>query len=159
MESYYICPFQSSLIYLAWCFQSSPRGSMYQKNISFQDNNILFPLLSTTAISNNTNCAKGKSFEESDSMWGVSRCGGSGRKRNSETEETVWHRGPRPERDWPVFDTEKRTVWLSTEREKELGSRWGAGLGKGQFRQGHVCYCSVFAFSVHKGNALKYFKS
>ena len=65
---------------------------MYQKIISFQDNNILFTLCSTVAILSNTKCAKGKSFEESDSVWGISRCGGSGRKRNSETEETVAQR-------------------------------------------------------------------
>ena len=52
--------------------------------------------------------------------WGVG-VKGAGRKRNSETEETMWQRDLRPERDWPVFKTEKRAVWFSTEREKELG--------------------------------------
>lgn len=57
---------------------------------------------------------------QTDTEWGAG-VKGAGRKRNSETEETVWHRGLRPERDWPVFKTWKRTVWLATEREKELG--------------------------------------
>lgn len=43
---------------------------------------------------------------------------GVGRRRNFETEGTGWHRGCRPERDWPVFKTEKRPACGCSWRKK-----------------------------------------
>ena len=89
---------------------------MYQKIISFQDNNILFTLCSTIAILSNKNCAKRKSFEESDSVWGISRCGGSGRKRNSETEETGTE--AQGQKETGQFSTLRRGQYGCPQREK-----------------------------------------
>lgn len=52
-----------------------------------------------------------------DSGWVVGMKG-VGRKRNFETEGTGWHRGCRPERDWPVFKTEKRPACGCSWRKK-----------------------------------------
>lgn len=137
-----------------------PCGSMYQKIISFQDNNTPFTLLSTAAIfKKRWKWAKGRSFEESDRYRVGSRCEGSWKK------EKFWNRGnsvaQRPEarkRLASFQDLEEDSMVGHGERKGVGLFRWGEDLGSGQIRQGHVHHCSVFTFyAEYKGNTLKVF--